>query len=184
MLTGSLSVLRFFALLSQRLRWARSRKWIMTPALSFWAKWWQAAKSLVLASGMRRCDIARLTHAWLARLCFLFLGFTLETMDGNCSTAKCRVFDTKKPGWTQKCSVRHKNALPSIHQLTLPLSNTPLSVKNMFFQFYSNILFLRSHREMRMKLYWCKFKYIQYHYEIWNVILFSVCDDYNVCSYK
>ena len=37
---------------------------------------------------------------------------------------------------------------------------------------------------MKMKLYWYEFKYIQYHYEIWNVIIFSVCDDHNVCSYK
>ena len=34
-------------------------------------------------------------------------------------------FDTKKPGSTQKCLVRHKNALPSMHQWTLPLSNIP-----------------------------------------------------------
>ena len=34
-------------------------------------------------------------------------------------------FDTKKPGSTQKCPVPHKNALPSMHQLTLPLSNIP-----------------------------------------------------------
>ena len=34
--------------------------------------------------------------------------------------------DLKKPGWTQKCPVGHKNALPpSMHQWTLPLSNTP-----------------------------------------------------------
>ena len=47
-------------------------------------------------------------------------------------------FDTKKPGSTQKCPVRHKNVLPSMHQLTLPLSNTPLPLlwNFFFFQFY------------------------------------------------
>ena len=52
-------------------------------------------------------------------------------------------FDTKKPGSTHKCPVRHKNALPSMHQLALLLSNIPPapSVRYMFFQSYSNILF-------------------------------------------
>ena len=57
-------------------------------------------------------------------------------------------FDTKKPGSTQKCPVQHKNALPSMHQLTLPLSPPTRHVRYIFFQFYSNILFLRTHREM------------------------------------
>ena len=54
-------------------------------------------------------------------------------------------FDSKMHGSTQKspvrqkkCPVRHKNALPSMHQLTLPLSNIPPPVRNIFFQFYSN----------------------------------------------
>ena len=70
-------------------------------------------------------------------------------------------FDTKKPGSTQKCPVRHKNALPSMHQLTLPLANIlppPPPVRNIFFQFHSNILLLRTNREMKMKLYWYEFK--------------------------
>ena len=37
--------------------------------------------------------------------------------------AKCTVRQ-KRPGSTQRCLVRQKNALPSMHQLTLPLSNT------------------------------------------------------------
>ena len=68
-------------------------------------------------------------------------------------------FDTKKPSSTQKCPVRHKNALPSMHQMTLPLSNIPRpSCEKYFFQFYSNILFLRTNREMKMELYWYEFK--------------------------
>ena len=81
-------------------------------------------------------------------------------------------FDTKKPGSTAKCMVRHKkarfdtkmpsstqNALPSMHQWTLPLSNIPRPFcENIFFQFYFNILFLRTHREMKRKLYWYEFK--------------------------
>ena len=42
-------------------------------------------------------------------------------------------FDTKKSGSTQKCPVRHKNALPSMPQLTLPLSNIPPSCEKCFF---------------------------------------------------
>ena len=54
-------------------------------------------------------------------------------------------FDTKKPGSTQKCPVRHKNVHPSMHQLTLPLSNTlPPPVRNIFFHFFSNNLFFRT----------------------------------------
>ena len=34
-------------------------------------------------------------------------------------------FDSKMHGSTQKCPVRHKNAIPSMHQLTLLLSNIP-----------------------------------------------------------
>ena len=48
-------------------------------------------------------------------------------------------FDRKKPGSTEKCPVRQKNALPSMHQLTLPLSNIPPSSEKYFFQFYSHI---------------------------------------------
>ena len=42
-------------------------------------------------------------------------------------------------GSTQKSPVRHKNALPSMHQLTLPLSNTPHphpSCEKYFFPFF------------------------------------------------
>ena len=78
-------------------------------------------------------------------------------------------FDTKKPGSTQKCPARHKNALPSMHQLTLPLSNTPRpSCDKYFFPFYSNILFLRTNREMKMKLYWYDFKVV-YSTSLWKL---------------
>ena len=80
-------------------------------------------------------------------------------------TAKCMVRH-KKARFDIKCPVRYKKALPSMHQLTLPLSNTPLSCEKYIFQFYSNILFSKTHREMKMKLYWYEFKYIQYHCEI------------------
>ena len=66
-------------------------------------------------------------------------------------------FDTKMSGSTPKWVVWHKNALTSIHQLTLPLSNTPNPSRDNFFEFYSNILFLRTHREMKTNLYWYKF---------------------------
>ena len=65
---------------------------------------------------------------------------------------KNALIDTKIHGSTQKCPVRHKNALPSMHQLPLPLSNTPSSDKD-FFQLCSNILFLRTRWEMKLKLY-------------------------------
>ena len=78
--------------------------------------------------------------------------------------------DTKKPGSTQKCPVRHKNALPSMHQLTLPLSNTPPppppSCEKYFFSNFIPIFFLRTNREMKMKLFWYEFKI-----SIFNIIL-------------
>ena len=68
------------------------------------------------------------------------------------STQKTQ-FDTKIHGSTEKCPVWQKKALPSMHQLSLPLSKTasPLPLRNIFFQFYSNILFLRTHRKLYMK---------------------------------
>ena len=45
---------------------------------------------------------------------------TRSTQKKPGSTAEC-MFDTKKPGPTQKCPVRHKNTLPGMYQLTLPL---------------------------------------------------------------
>ena len=64
-------------------------------------------------------------------------------------------FDRKMPGSTEKCPVRQKNALPRMHQLTLPLSNIPPPppLRNIFFQFFSHI-FLRTNREMKIKLFW------------------------------
>ena len=75
-----------------------------------------------------------------------------------------------------------------MHQLTLPLSNklSNYPVRNIFFQFYSNILFLRTDREMKMKLYWYEFKI-----SIFNIIMktemysiFSVRAGHNVWNYK
>ena len=51
-------------------------------------------------------------------------------------------FDTEIHGSTKTCPVRRKNALPSMHELPLPLSNIPLP--QTFFQFYSNILFSKN----------------------------------------
>ena len=64
-------------------------------------------------------------------------------------------FDRKKPGSTEKCPIRQKNALPRMHQLTLPLSNIPPPppLRNIFFQFFSHI-FLTTNREMKIKLFW------------------------------
>ena len=42
-------------------------------------------------------------------------------------------FDTKKASSTQKCPVWHKNSLPNMHQLTLPLSNIPPLLWEIFF---------------------------------------------------
>ena len=54
-----------------------------------------------------------------------------------------------------------------MHQWILPLSNIPHPFsESFFFQFYSNILFLRTNREMKMKSY-------QYEYKtsIFNIIM-------------
>ena len=103
-------------------------------------------------------------------------------------------FDTKIPVsmqkymvWHKKCSVRQKNARPSMHQLPLSLSNIPHLplLRNIFFQFYSNTLFLRTHREIIYE----KWNYIDiqiYLVSSWNmkVIIHSVCDAHNVCNHK
>ena len=49
--------------------------------------------------------------------------------------------DTKKPGSTQKCLVRHRNALLTMHQLTLPLLNIPFLLKSFSNYYLSNIFF-------------------------------------------
>ena len=70
-------------------------------------------------------------------------------------------FDTKIHAATQQCKVRQKNGLTSMHQLPLPLSNTPLPFpwEIFFFQFHSNSLFLRTHREIIWKSNHIEFKY-------------------------
>ena len=91
-------------------------------------------------------------------------------------------FDSKMHGSTQKSPVRHKDARfdtkmpsparPSWYCHHQPPPPPPTPVRNNFFQFYSNILFWRTDREMKMKLYWYEFKInIQYHYENWDVII-------------
>ena len=95
------------------------------------------------------------------------------------STEKTR-FDTKMPGLTQKCPPQHAPVDIAIIKHT-----TPPPVRNIFLQFYSNILFLRTNKEMKVKLDWYEFKI-----NIINIIkikmlsLFSVCDGQNVCSNK
>ena len=42
----------------------------------------------------------------------------------------------KKAGSTEKCPARQKNALPSMHQLTLPLANIPPSCEKYFFSIF------------------------------------------------
>ena len=65
------------------------------------------------------------------------------------------------PGSTQKCPPQH--AAVDIAIIKHP--PTP-SVRNIFFQLYSNILFLRTNREMKMKLYQYEFKT-----SIFNIIM-------------
>ena len=65
------------------------------------------------------------------------------------------------PRSTQKCPTQHDPVDIAI------IKHPPAPhVKNIFFQFYSNILFLRTNREMKMKLYWYEFKI-----SIFNIIM-------------
>ena len=65
------------------------------------------------------------------------------------------------PGSTQKCPPQHAPVDIAI------IKHPPApSVGNIFFQFHSNILFLRTNREMKMKLYWYEFKT-----SIFNIIM-------------
>ena len=92
---------------------------------------------------------------------------TRSTQKKPGSTAKCMVrhkksrFDTKMPGSTQKWPSQH--APVDIAIIKHPPSPP---VGNIFFQFYSNILFLRTNREMKMKLYWYELKI-----SIFNIIM-------------
>ena len=63
---------------------------------------------------------------------------------------------------TQKSPVRQQNArfdtkMPS-PACTSWQCHYQTPVRNIFFQFYSNILFLGTNREMKMKVYWFEFK--------------------------
>ena len=67
----------------------------------------------------------------------------------------------KNTGLIAKCMVRHKKALfdtkmPSWHCHYQP-PHPALLWEIFFFQFYSNILFLRTNWVMKMKLYWYEF---------------------------
>ena len=70
------------------------------------------------------------------------------------------------PGSTQKCPPQHAS-------VDIAIINHPLrpAVRNIFFQFFSNILFLRTNREMKMKLYWYEFKI-----NIFNIIWILKCN--------
>ena len=60
------------------------------------------------------------------------------------------------PGSTQKCPAQHAS-------VDIAIINP---VRNILFQFYSNILFLRTNTEMKMKLYWYECKI-----NIFNIIM-------------
>ena len=65
------------------------------------------------------------------------------------------------PGSTQKCPPQHAPVDIAI------MKHSPApSVINIFFQFYSNIFFWRTNREMKMKSYWYEFKT-----SIFNIIM-------------
>ena len=98
----------------------------------------------------------------------------------TCSTHKIARFDSKMYGSTQKSPVQHKNARfdtkmpsPACISWHCRYQTPPFMCEIFCFQFYSNILFLRTNTEMKMKLYWYEFKiiYIQHHYENWNIII-------------
>ena len=73
-------------------------------------------------------------------------------------------FDIKVPSSTQKCPPQHA-------PVDIVAIITNLLWEIFFSNFFSNILFIRIHGEMKMKLFLYEFKDIQYHYEIWNVII-------------
>ena len=83
------------------------------------------------------------------------------------------------PGSTQKCPPQHAPVDIAIINPPPP----PPSCEKYFFEFYSNILFLRTNIEMKMKLCWYEFKInIEIEIEMWS--FFCVCHGHNVCSYK
>ena len=91
---------------------------------------------------------------WIVSLMVVYDNYNTRSTQKSPVRQQNAWFDTKKPGSTQKCPVRHKNALPSMHQLTLPLSNiTPPPAVIFFFSILFQYFFLRTNREMKMKLY-------------------------------
>ena len=70
------------------------------------------------------------------------------------STQKCRVqnritwFDTKMSSLTKKNSTQHASVAVAI------IKHPPPSSEKSFFQFYWNVLLLRTHKEMKTKSYW------------------------------
>ena len=83
------------------------------------------------------------------------------------------------PGSTEKCPAQHESVAIAI------IKHPPTSSEKYSFYFYSNILLLRTYREIMHKNEIILIsKYIWYHYEIWNVIILSICDDHDVCSHR
>ena len=63
-------------------------------------------------------------------------------------------FNTKIHGSTQKCPVRHKNALPGIHQLPCPYQIRPFLWEISFQIFVEIFCFKEPMEKWKMKLYW------------------------------
>ena len=109
---------------------------------------------------------------------FLSISFCATSLIITLVWYKKARFDSKMHGSTQKSPVWHKNArfdtkmpFPACASWHCHCQTSP-SCEKYFFQFYTNILFLRTNRKMKMKLYWYEFIIsIQYHYENWNVII-------------
>ena len=99
-------------------------------------------------------DTTRITKKYLS-IIYMYYIITLVRQKKSPVRQQNAWFDRKKPRSTEKCPVRQKNALPRMHQLTLPLSNIlpPPPLRNIFFQFFSHII-LRTNREMKIKLFW------------------------------
>ena len=75
---------------------------------------------------------------------------TRSTQNGRFDS-KNAWFDTQMPFLTQKCSARYKNAISSMHQLTLPLSNilpTPYSNSFSFSNFIEAFCLTESINEL------------------------------------
>ena len=54
----------------------------------------------------------------------------------------------------------------------------------LLWEFYLHIYFILKNPSMNENETILMSKYISYHYELWHVIIFSVCDDHDVSSQK